>query len=190
MRATPFTIAVASCVLSLLPIALAFNFFPALQQEGSSRHLDSLRRQRWRHWSSPLPAERQDHTTASEETTSFAAQESLDRELVLREFRVPLQSSPRDYEAHVHRECCLDGDDARVVRWHISSVDKQRGDVQVEVSANVANFIGCIILAILPTLCGTAGALPAAASLNSCTTSSPVERHQTTLSLAVSAVPA
>lgn len=54
--------------------------------------------------------------------------------LVLREFSMPLQPSPGAYERRVLSECLKDGgEEATVVRWHISSADEQAGQVRVEV---------------------------------------------------------
>lgn len=56
------------------------------------------------------------------------------QELVLREFSMPLQSSPGAYERRVVRDCLKEGGEAAtVVRWHISSADEQTGQARVEV---------------------------------------------------------
>lgn len=54
--------------------------------------------------------------------------------LVLREFSIPLQESPGEYAKQVQRQCDKEGGKAKVVRWHISTTDEERGKVQVEVS--------------------------------------------------------
>lgn len=56
------------------------------------------------------------------------------QELVLREFSMPLQSSPGAYERRVVRDCLKEGGEAAtVVRWHISCADEQTGQARVEV---------------------------------------------------------
>lgn len=57
------------------------------------------------------------------------------QELILREFSMPLQSSPGAYERRVVNDCLKQegGEAATVVRWHISSADEQTGQARVEV---------------------------------------------------------
>lgn len=56
------------------------------------------------------------------------------RELVLREFTMPLQGSPGSYERRVRAECLLEGGEtATIVRWHISRADEATGHAHVEV---------------------------------------------------------
>ncbi|CAM9347888.1 unnamed protein product [Ectocarpus fasciculatus] len=55
------------------------------------------------------------------------------RELVLREFTMPLQGSPGSYERRVRSECLREGGEtATVVRWHISRADEATGHAHVE----------------------------------------------------------
>lgn len=56
------------------------------------------------------------------------------RQLVLREFDMPLQADPALYERKVRAECLREGGAAAtVVRWHISRADQNTGRAHVEV---------------------------------------------------------
>lgn len=71
------------------------------------------------------------------------------QELVLREFCMPLQKSPGAYFSRVQLECLVEGGDTgKVVRWHVSDADEERGEAQVEVSL--------LLLILLLLLCGLA----------------------------------
>lgn len=68
------------------------------------------------------------------QTSPSSAGRQPPQELVLREFSMPLQSSPGAYERRVLSDCLKEGGEAAtVVRWHISSADEETGQARVEV---------------------------------------------------------
>lgn len=84
--------------------------------------------------------EAQDGPSGDSSSTAIESQE-----LVLREFCMPLQKSPGAYLSRVQLECLLEGGDTgKVVRWHVSNADEDRGEAHVEVSLLYVRLDYCL----------------------------------------------